>query len=226
MTRAERIEAAAREADALLKDIAEFTLDRDMLEGDQPFNVCDYYRISDAIDALRAALAEPEPSVEGPPEAFGLPPADSGAPEGERLQVTAIDPEEGSITVERAEPEEPSEFQKTLEQAVNRHSKENGSDTPDFILAAYLEACLVALDAAVNARRKWWGKQERSGFGNLCDPPGVAEEEMRLLRQVARDAWAGQDPRTLKDSLKALLKKYPDALDAHRRARDATGGKP
>ena len=29
-----------------------------------------------------------------------------------------------------------------IEQAINRHSIENGSDTPDFILAEYLIDCL------------------------------------------------------------------------------------
>jgi len=41
---------------------------------------------------------------------------------------------------------------------LNRHSAENGSDTPDFILAEYLEKCLWAYDTTVTAREKWFGR--------------------------------------------------------------------
>ncbi len=48
-----------------------------------------------------------------------------------------------------------SNFRKELEAAINRCSQENGSNTPDFILADYLANCLLAFDSAVNAREKW-----------------------------------------------------------------------
>lgn len=48
-----------------------------------------------------------------------------------------------------------------LEHVLNSASAENGSNTPDFILAEYLVACLEAFDHASNARTKWHGvKQE------------------------------------------------------------------
>jgi len=43
-----------------------------------------------------------------------------------------------------------------IEQAINRNSAENGSDTPDFILAEYLTDCLAAFDKACTARTKWY----------------------------------------------------------------------
>lgn len=49
--------------------------------------------------------------------------------------------------------------------AINRHSAENGSNTPDFILATYLLACLNAFDLAVNARTDWYGIPRDHGFG-------------------------------------------------------------
>ena len=49
-----------------------------------------------------------------------------------------------------------------LEQVLNKHSAENGSDTPDFILAELLVACLIAFDQAVNAREKWYGREKTS----------------------------------------------------------------
>lgn len=49
------------------------------------------------------------------------------------------------------------EFRKELEHLINRQSMENGSNTPDFILAEYLSACLEAFDTAVASREKWYG---------------------------------------------------------------------
>jgi len=51
-------------------------------------------------------------------------------------------------------------FRKELEQLVNKYSKENGSDTPDFILARYLENVLDNFDAAVKEREEWYGRQK------------------------------------------------------------------
>lgn len=55
---------------------------------------------------------------------------------------------------------EPS-FHKALEQLINRYSKENGSNTPDWILARYLAACLQAFDRAVGLRERWYGRPPR-----------------------------------------------------------------
>jgi hypothetical protein len=51
-------------------------------------------------------------------------------------------------------------FRKQLEGLLNTHSMENGSNTPDCILAFFLCRCLEAFDAAV-ARREGW--HNRSG---------------------------------------------------------------
>ena len=40
-------------------------------------------------------------------------------------------------------------FRTELEKLINKHSRENGSDTPDFILTDYLMASLKAFDSAV-----------------------------------------------------------------------------
>ena len=49
-----------------------------------------------------------------------------------------------------------SDFREELKSAINRHSKENGSDTPDFILAEYLENCLKAFDEAMSKRTQYY----------------------------------------------------------------------
>jgi hypothetical protein len=48
-------------------------------------------------------------------------------------------------------------FRYYLEKLINHHSKENGSNTPDFILADYLSECLAAYDRAVRRRDDWHG---------------------------------------------------------------------
>jgi hypothetical protein len=42
--------------------------------------------------------------------------------------------------------------------AINSVSAENGSNTPDFILAEFLVKCLRAFDSASWAREKWYGQ--------------------------------------------------------------------
>lgn len=53
-----------------------------------------------------------------------------------------------------------SEFRIELEQLLNRHSMENGCDSPDFILAKFLVSALDNFNAAVNEREEWYGRQK------------------------------------------------------------------
>jgi hypothetical protein len=50
------------------------------------------------------------------------------------------------------------DFREEVEGVINKHSMENGSDTPDFILAHYLMKCLEAFDYAVVARETFHGR--------------------------------------------------------------------
>lgn len=49
-------------------------------------------------------------------------------------------------------------FRDELEQIINKHSVENGSNTPDFILADYMHDCLKAFDNATKRRDLWHGR--------------------------------------------------------------------
>lgn len=49
-------------------------------------------------------------------------------------------------------------FRSELIALLNKFSKENGSDTPDYILADYLISCLDNFNISVNARRNWYGQ--------------------------------------------------------------------
>ena len=52
-----------------------------------------------------------------------------------------------------------SDFREELSSLLNKHSKENGSNTPDFILAEYLDDCLKAYDKAVEHKDRWHTKE-------------------------------------------------------------------
>lgn len=51
-----------------------------------------------------------------------------------------------------------SEFKKELENLINRFSKESGSDTPDFILANYLDNCLKNFDETIQQRKNYYSE--------------------------------------------------------------------
>lgn len=52
-------------------------------------------------------------------------------------------------------------FEKELEILINRHCVENASNTPDFILAQYMKACLLAFETATQQRETWHGRDPR-----------------------------------------------------------------
>ena len=54
--------------------------------------------------------------------------------------------------------ERESSFFKELAGVLNGHSMENASNTPDWILAAFLGNCLAALDTAIQQRETWYGR--------------------------------------------------------------------
>lgn len=58
-------------------------------------------------------------------------------------------------------------LQDEIRSAINRASAENGSNTPDWILAEYLTLCLSAFDGAVKARETWYGRDPAIGPAGL-----------------------------------------------------------
>ena len=49
-------------------------------------------------------------------------------------------------------------FNRELIILLNRYSKENGSNTPDFVLANYLNSCLNTFNNTINQREKFYGR--------------------------------------------------------------------
>lgn len=56
-----------------------------------------------------------------------------------------------------------TQLSKDIRAAINRACAENGSNTPDHILADYMLACLIAFDKAVQARAAWYGRMDKPG---------------------------------------------------------------
>jgi hypothetical protein len=70
-------------------------------------------------------------------------------------------------------------FKKELENLINRHSIEAGSDTPDFILSDYLMDALEAYDRATRRRQLWYGQTSLTKGRplNIGTETGVAPED-------------------------------------------------
>lgn len=73
---------------------------------------------------------------------------------------------------------EMSTFEDDIRHAINCHSKENGSNTPDWMLAAYLADCLTAWDKAVTAREKWYGR----GDAATSSPPSAPADQAKEMK--------------------------------------------
>jgi hypothetical protein len=74
-------------------------------------------------------------------------------------------------------------FRKELENLINATSQENGSNTPDFILAEFLIDCLAAFDKASTKREDWYGHRHSPGQGEYT----FSAAEIAIARDVAKD---------------------------------------
>ena len=79
-----------------------------------------------------------------------------------------------------------SDFISELTSLLNRHSKENGSGTPDFILAEYLIGCLAHFNAAVNRREAWYGRERDQAVTlNSCPDSSILNWGAHLATDYA-----------------------------------------
>lgn len=64
-------------------------------------------------------------------------------------------------------------FQEALENLINQYSMENGSDTPDYILAKYMNNCLENFNDIVTERETWYGRKKGEALLDLMpiNPP-------------------------------------------------------
>lgn len=58
-------------------------------------------------------------------------------------------------------------FFDALQSLINSYSVENGSNTPDFVLAQFMFKTLISFDDAVTAREKWYGRDVKTDIDTL-----------------------------------------------------------
>lgn len=81
---------------------------------------------------------------------------------------------------------EQNNFNNDLACLLNKYSKENGSNTPDFILAEYLTQQLEAWNLAVRASEEWYGRKFSQGSLGLSKKPST------MAREIAARVWCDQ----------------------------------
>ena len=78
-------------------------------------------------------------------------------------------------------------FRKELEELLNKWSMENGSNTPDWILAGYVESCIESFDSGVNFRQQWHEAQA------VSLPVRVVEQRDAPVHSEQNGAWLCPD---------------------------------
>lgn len=64
-----------------------------------------------------------------------------------------------------------SDLARDLEHLINSHSRENTSNTPDFLLAEYMLRALENFELTSLARERWYGQSLKIGFNPATDLP-------------------------------------------------------
>jgi hypothetical protein len=83
-------------------------------------------------------------------------------------------------------------FISELRDLINRYGRENASNTPDYILAYYLESCLLAFQEATQQRETWYGRDASPTLTPMAVPPeanamtdrpasALSEEELAVI---------------------------------------------
>lgn len=110
-------------------------------------------------------------------------------------------------------------FRRELMNVINKHSKENGSNTPDFILAEYLTDCLKAFDKATKYRDNWYGYQSsfvREPKLFECIDFSSAEEPIIDPEKVIH-----RDPEMIREDRSEPEMKFPDEKPGYPSRRNA-----
>jgi len=93
-----------------------------------------------------------------------------------------VDAERAAIPLELQDLRAPT-LERDLESVLNRYSAENGSNTPDFLLAEYLMGCLAAWNKGVIARDKWYAVRLRPG-DSYFERDALESEQNEILVPV------------------------------------------
>ena len=98
--------------------------------------------------------------------------------------------------------EQPMSFQQELEQLINKHSQENGSNTPDFVLAKYMHNCLGAFNEAVQDRELWYGRKPVEASVETVEQ--LSQNRQEVIDTIAADNSRGTNTSDLDAISKAV----------------------
>ena len=91
------------------------------------------------------------------------------------LEAILDDDSAGTVSIQPDGSVKVTTLLEDIQAAINRHSAENASNTPDFVLAQYLQNCLGIFNAAVQQRETWYGRDPRPSA--MPDEPATPETE-------------------------------------------------
>lgn len=77
----------------------------------------------------------------------------------------------------------PTKFELELRNLINKHSEENKSNTPDFILAKFMNSSLEAFNAATKQRTLWMDHSVRANMKQICKPTSKREESKKFFSE-------------------------------------------
>lgn len=80
-------------------------------------------------------------------------------------------------------------FEQQLSDLINHHSKENESNTPDWVLANYLIGCLASFNMAVQRRENWYGRDPRP---SMPSSRNTTDKHEALVEH--EDEWGERPP--------------------------------
>lgn len=103
-------------------------------------------RIRDALEFALGGNIEPLPNAE--------------------VSITKIPPE----LREYGEMSDRPTLNSALAELINEHSRESASNTPDYLLANFLEACLKAYEETTQQRDRWYGVHLEPGNSHFRRP--------------------------------------------------------
>lgn len=78
-------------------------------------------------------------------------------------------PSKDDPAIAKGEPQPVLSFYEELSALLNKHSKENESGTPDYILANFLTGCLDVFNTTIRARSNWRGERIDAPFNVKYD---------------------------------------------------------
>jgi hypothetical protein len=92
-----------------------------------------------------------------------------------------------------APPPAETPFGMDLTSLINAYSRENGSDTPDFILAGLIVDILAAFDKATVARDRWYGHKGLRAKVAAGEPLEGDDDYRHVEREAGLDMERGSE---------------------------------